>query len=117
MHAGPRASSCAEGFQWGGGRSEARPLIAVFGMSAATKQNGKLIDSCRGPEEKAGGGVCVYVCVYLCMYLCLSACVSMSYEEQLKDQRLLTVCASTADSGHSGGPLPSESPGVAIRDQ
>lgn len=49
-------------------------------MSAATKQNGKLIDSCRGPEEKAGGGVCVYV--RLCMYLCLSACVSMSYEEQ-----------------------------------
>lgn len=42
-----------------GGRSEARPLIAVFGMSAASKQNGKLIDSCGGAEENVGGGVCM----------------------------------------------------------
>lgn len=62
---------CAEGFQEAG--SEARPLIAVFGMSAATKQNGKLIDSCGegwggvgGAEEKAGGGVCICVCVRAC---------------------------------------------------
>lgn len=54
------------------------------------------------------------------MWLCVcdGACVSVSYEEQLKDQRLLCllpVCA--ADFGHSSGPLPSESPGLAIRDQ
>lgn len=52
----PRAGSGAEGFQ--GARSEARPLIAVFGMSAASKQNGKLIDSCRG-ALRDGRGVCV----------------------------------------------------------
>lgn len=40
-------------------RSEAGPLIAVFGMSTASKQNGKLIDSWRGAEEKVGGGVCM----------------------------------------------------------
>lgn len=43
-----------------GGRSEARPLIAVFGMSAASKQNGKLIDSWGG----GAGGLRVCVPVY-----------------------------------------------------
>lgn len=38
-----------------GAGSEARPLIAVFGMSSASKQNGKLIDSCRG-GGRAGRG-------------------------------------------------------------
>lgn len=62
--AAPIAGSCAEGFQ--GARSEARPLIAVFGMSAATKQNGKLIDGCKGGGpgwKKKGGAVCACMCV------------------------------------------------------
>lgn len=50
------AGSRAEGFQ--GARAEARPLIAVFGMSAATKQNGKLID------RKNRVGLYVHACVF-----------------------------------------------------
>lgn len=56
------AGSRAEGFQ--GARSEARPLIAVFGMSAATKQNGKLIDSCKGGAGKNRVGLYVHACVF-----------------------------------------------------
>lgn len=52
-----------------GARSEARPLIAVFGMSAASKQNGKLIDRSGewGREEKAVGCVCVHAYGHACV--------------------------------------------------
>lgn len=42
-----------------GGRPEARPLIAVFGVPTASKQNGKLIDSCWGGRRE-GRGRCVH---------------------------------------------------------
>lgn len=52
--------------------------------------------------------------------MCVCVCMHVSYEEQLKDQRLLClvpVCACAAASGHSRGPLPPKSPELAIRDQ
>lgn len=56
-----------------GGGSESRPLIALFGMSSASKPNGKLIDSCRGGRGAAGGrGVC------------MRADMHVSYEERPK---------------------------------
>lgn len=73
----------AEGFQRA--RSEARPLIGVFGMSAATKQNGKLIDSLGGGGSEEKGEVCscgcgcayvrlcVFVHVFKRMYVCVRA--------------------------------------------
>lgn len=68
------AGSRAEGFQ--GARAEARPLIAVFGMSAATKQNGKLIDSCKGGLEKIGWGC---MCMHVCLHECDVSCVSVKH--------------------------------------
>ncbi|CAB1327241.1 unnamed protein product [Coregonus sp. 'balchen'] len=53
-HHGPHGYTQIKSNRPGSGVS---PLMGVFGMSTATKQNGKLIDSCRRDERR--GGVCV----------------------------------------------------------